>query len=301
VTPADEDGGSTALAFPGQGIDRAAVIAALDAAADHPLAAVLGDVLGAVGARHWAEADFEDTRVTQPAVYVASLLSARAVLAPEQVRFVLGHSLGEISAAAFARVIGDEDGLRLVETRAALCHRVHAARPGAMAAVMGLELTEVEWLRRRTVAATGQVLDVAALNGRRQVVVSGDLEAVERMTSAVAAAEGLVARLPIGGCYHSPLLAGAADELAGALAALPLGDAAVPVLSTTDLVPRRAAADIAASLVRALVLPVRWQESLGWLRDAGVAWVWDSGPGETLQKLARRGGEVRFRAVVEAR
>lgn len=289
-----------AVAFPGQGIPVDDVVATLEAHGDEPLIAELRGQLAVADSEGWAQVDFTDARVAQPCIYCAGLVRAQRYLEPGEAAVVLGHSLGEITAAAFAGAIEPSQGLELVRKRATICHQAHTVRPGAMAAVMGLSTTEVEWLRRRATADTGLVLEVAAINGRAQVVVSGDVTAVERLTPLVAEAEGLVARLGIGGSYHSPLLACVIEEFREAVESAIRGDTVVDLLSTTDLRRRRGGAELAEALVRALLLPVRWHDALLALREQGIEEAWDVGPGETLGKLARRSKVVLFRAVGDA-
>jgi len=254
----------------------------LDEHAEDPLVARLRDVTGQPA---WRPRDLADTRVAQPCVVVAGLLTAR--LAPtDRLTALVGHSLGEITALVHAGALDADDALDLVQRRAALGHEVHDDRPGAMVAVLKLDAGEVEWLRRRAVGETGGLLDLAVVNGPRQLVLSGDEPAVRRAADLAAEAGGVGRVLGIGGAYHSPLLLHAVASFEAAVAALARRDPAVPVVSSTLGRALTAADELPAALARALVLPVRWEAALRCLAGLGVRHVLDAGPGRTLTNLA---------------
>lgn len=288
-----------AVAFPGQGVDPVAACAALDAHAGHPLVAHLAAVTGRTA---WAPADLADTRVAQPVIVAAGLLAAADAGLADRAALAVGHSLGEITALAFAGSLAPEDAVALVAARAEAGHAAQEARPGRMVASLKLDLAAVEWARRRAVADAGGVLDVAVVNGPAQVVLSGDRATADRAADLVAEAGGVPRRLGIGGAFHSSLLAGAVAPFAARVAALDLAPPRIPVqLSTAPTLvegPEGLAA-LPELLSRALVLPVDWVRTLHLLRDRGVAEAVDVGPGRTLANLADHTPVLPFTALAD--
>jgi [acyl-carrier-protein] S-malonyltransferase len=274
------------LAFPGQGVDRHAV---LDAIADHRDDDRLAPLVHRIGGGRLTPEAFDDPVTAQMAVYLASVLVAGAI-GTGGVAAVVGHSLGEIAALTHAGALDVEAGTRLVEGRAALCQDADRGIGGGMVAVMRLEPTALEWLRRRALAAAGGVLEVAGLNGRRQVVLSGTADALDHLLTHVAELGGIGQRLPIAGAFHSPLMSSAADGLGPLLEAADLRAPQVPWLSTIDVTWHDEPASIRTALVQALLLPVRWTDAMEHLTVAGASAIVDVGPGETLHKLGRRAG-----------
>ncbi len=273
-----------AIGFPGQGGDWRAGVATLEAVPAHPLVRALADRLGT---GTWQELDPLDTRNAQPVTYVAGLVGDAAPHPPPLVAVAIGHSLGEITAAAWAGAIDPIDGLDLMVARGRIGHELHRERPGAMVAVMRWDGARVEWLRRRVLAEVPGVLEVAVVNSDTQRVLSGDALLVERALE-LANAEGAVARrLPIGGAYHSPLLVPGVDRFERQVHEAVQRDPRVPVVSSTSPRPHVEAADLAESLVRSLVLPVDWPAAVAAAAGAGAERLLDAGPGDTLTRLAR--------------
>lgn len=274
--------GALAIAFPGQGGDWGAAVAALSAAADHPLVAALGERLGT---HRFEELDGLDTRNAQPVIYVAGLVGAGA--AAQGVTVAVGHSLGEITAAAWAGAIEHEAGLDVMLERGHLGHRANASRPGAMAAVNRWDEARVEELRAAVAEERGGVLEVAVVNSPTQIVLSGDAELVRAATER-ANAQGAVARaLPIGGAYHSSLLADAVDGFRTLLASAVVRPPRVPVVSSTLQRPLATVEELVDGLARSLVLPVHWPRTTEAVVAAGAALAVEAGPGDTLRRLAR--------------
>lgn len=298
-------GAGGAVAFPGQGVDPVAACAVLATHRDHPLVTHLTEVTD--GRTTWSPADLADTRVAQPAVVAAGLLQAEAAgLDPAGAALAVGHSLGEITALAFAGVLRPTDALDLVAARAALGHAAHQARPGRMVASLKLDGATVEWVRRRAVAEVGGVLDVAVVNGPAQVVLSGDRATADRAGDLIAEAGGVPRRLGIGGAFHSSLLVGAVDAFRARVAAL---DRSAPivsiVLSTAPVVvgpgPDDGGTDAVPDLLaRALVMPVDWPAALRRVGDRGVASAIDVGPGRTLANVAEHTQILSFSALADA-
>lgn len=275
---------AAAVGFPGQGGDWRAGVATLDAHPDHPLVRALADRLGTAT---WSDLDPLDTRNAQPVTYVAGLVGDVATHPPAPVAVAIGHSLGEITAAAWAEAIDPIDGLDLMVARGRIGHELHQVRPGAMAAVMRWDGARVEWLRRRVLAEVPGVLEVAVVNSDTQRVLSGDALLVQRALE-VANAEGAVARLlPIGGAYHSPLLVPGVERFERQVRQAVRRAPRVPVVSSTSPRPHLDADDLAESLVRSLVLPVDWPAAVAAASAAGAGHLLDAGPGDTLTRLAR--------------
>lgn len=275
--------GSSAIAFPGQGGEWRAACSILAGAADHHLVRALAERLGT---DRLDDLDGLDTRIAQPVVYVAGLVGPASGIDHHAASLAMGHSLGEITAAAWAGAMDHEDGLDLVVARGELGHAAQSSRPGAMAAINRWPLGEVEWLRRQVQALGHGTLDIAVRNSATQVVVSGDVEAVH---AAVERANhgGAVARLlPIGGAYHSSLMVGAVEAFRERAAAI-TGTPQVPVLSSTTQRSMATAEDLVEGLTRSLVLPVDWPATVAAAAEAGVARALEAGPGDTLARLAR--------------
>jgi [acyl-carrier-protein] S-malonyltransferase len=280
-----------AVAFPGQGVVVAELRKALHRCRDHDLVKQL--------AGHFSVADFDaidfgTTDVSQPCTFVTGYIAAIEAFDPDEVPLVLGHSLGEITALTFAGAIDPDEALNLVLRRGVICRAVQCARPGQMIAVMGLDLSTVEWVRRRAIGATGRILEVASFNGATQTVLSGDVETTQAAIRLVAEAEGLAQILPIGGAFHSPLMLEAVDRFAAAVAAVNFVDPRTPLLSAVDGRMHHDVARLPDLIVRSLLLPVRWTDAARAARELGIEAVWDAGPGTTLQKLGRRDRTLNF-------
>jgi [acyl-carrier-protein] S-malonyltransferase len=281
------------LAFPGQGVDPTDLARVLG---DHDGDPLVQRLAGLLGTDAWATLDLLDTRVAQPAVFVASLVQAAAT--PIEVAAVFGHSLGELSACAYAGAFSPSDGLDLVVRRAELGHAAHERRPGRMVVVMRLDAPAVEWVRRSVVARGAGVLELAVVNGPGQFVLSGDLEATAIALDLIAEAGGVGRPLAIGGGYHSPLLAEAVAPLTEAIEAIVgPGDLTVPFVSCTSQTIVRSAAELPVVLARSLVLPVRWVETVQAVRALGVTAAVDAGPSQTLANLAKFSPVIPFRAL----
>jgi len=294
--PAPVDGGgpsiNEAVAFPGQGVDPIDLARVLTEHAGDPVVERLATVLGTTA---WQSLELHDTRVAQPAVFAASL--AQALAAPLEPGAVFGHSLGELSACAFAGVFSPIDGLDLVVRRAELGHAQHARRPGRMVVVMRLDEPAVEWVRRTVVARSVGVLELAVVNGPGQFVLSGDHEATELALDLIAEAGGVGRPLTIGGAYHSPLMAGAVDPFAAAIEAVSRRDPAVPFISCTTQGVVRSASELPQLLARSLVLPVRWVETMAAVVALGARTAVDAGPSQTLANLAKFSPVLSFRSL----
>jgi len=289
----------SALLCPGQGSQRVGM--GKDLAEAFPAArAVLEEVDEALGfalsAVMWQGPEELLTRTdhAQPAL-LAHSAAVWAVVGPAlagRVAGGAGHSLGEYSAYVAAGALGTADAARLVRRRGELMHEAGTARPGTMAAVMGLDADQVAAACREASAAEG-VAVAANLNAPDQIVISGDPAAVARAGEILRAAGAKrVIPLKVSGAFHSPLMAPAASRLAEALAAAPLAAPAFPVVANASAEPVRDAATARRRLGEQLTSPVRWVESvrrLGELAGAAEAPEFvEIGPGNVLAGLTRR-------------
>lgn len=311
------------VAFPGQGIDPVDLVRVLAEHRDDPLVAQLIEVTGRPGLLGPDALDhlpLADTTVAQPCIYTASVVASRAVTARGHVEAVeaeeaeeaeeagsteeagpvvavCGHSFGEIAALAYAGAITAMAGLDLVRRRAELCARVDAERPGRMMVLMRLDAAGVEWVRRSAVASSGGLLDTAVVNGPGQWVLSGDTAAVDAAVTLAEQAGGVGRPLPIGGAFHSPLLAPAVAEYADAVRSTLTGTPFVPLVSCTTQAAATEPDDLVRDLSRALVLPVDWPATLEASATAGATRGVDVGPGRTLFNLARFAPVLPFAAL----
>jgi [acyl-carrier-protein] S-malonyltransferase len=232
--------------------------------------------------------ELRQTYIAQPAIFSVSVAALRALeKAGIRPAFTAGHSLGELSALVAAGALSFEAGLTLVARRAEAMQRAADARPGSMSSVLGLSVEAVEMA---VAAARGNdVLAIANDNAPGNVVVSGDWAALERLP---AAAKELGAKrvvpLSVGGAFHSPLMAPAADIFRSFLSAAPLRDPAIPVIANATSEPVTSAEELRELLARQLTGPVRWTESVRRLADLGVDTFIEVGPGTVLSGLIKR-------------
>jgi [acyl-carrier-protein] S-malonyltransferase len=287
--PNSSDGMAIAWVFPGQGsqtVGMADGVLELPGARERfeRASALLGRDLLAIcsGSGQGALSDLNDTRNTQPALFVVESLLVDALLAQgRQPDLVAGHSLGELVALYAAGVFDADTGLALMRRRSEL---MAAAGGGAMTAVMGFDRAELETL----VAATDGVV-IANDNSSAQVVLSGTPEAVARVSGALDCK--LAVPLAVSGAFHSPFMAQAAAAFAADLEAIPFADARVPVLSNTDPSPATSGALLKERLQRQMTTGVRWRETMDALAAAGIDTVVEIGPGKVLSGLIRRSCE----------
>lgn len=226
--------------------------------------------------------ELKQTAVTQPAVFLHSVILARALGAEFTPDMVAGHSLGEFSALVSAGALGFEDGLRLVAIRAGAMQKACEATPSTMAAVLSLEDSRVEEI----CAATPGIVVAANYNCPGQLVISGTIEAVDAACEALKAAGAKRAlRLPVGGAFHSPLMEPARVELAAGIAAAPFRTPVCPVYQNVDAKPCSDPAAIRENLIAQLTSPVRWTQSVRNMIADGATEFVELGPGNVLAGL----------------
>jgi [acyl-carrier-protein] S-malonyltransferase len=233
------------------------------------------------------EAELRKTQNAQPAILIHSIACHRLLAeAGIEAHVTAGHSLGEYSAHVAAGSLDFADAVRIVRRRGELMYEAGLRRPGTMAAVLGLAGdTLAEVLRA---AGSAGVVVAANLNSPTQVVISGEIAAVERACE-LARERGAkrAIRLEVSGAFHSPLMESAASGLGEVLAATPFADARIPVIAnvTGDFV--RAEGDIRKTLEAQLLAPVRWEESMHRFAAEGFRAAVELGPGSVLKGLMR--------------
>ena len=228
--------------------------------------------------------DLKQTRVTQPAIFLHSVLLARC-LPDFRPDMVAGHSLGEFSALVAAGAMDFEEGLKLVAIRAEAMQKACEKAPGTMAAVLALETSKVEEI----CSSCEGVVVAANYNCEGQIVISGSVEAVtaasEKMKEAGAKRALL---LPVGGAFHSPLMQPAAEELAAGIESVQFKKPVCPVYQNVTALPTTDPAEIKKNLLAQLTAPVKWTQTVvNMVADGATAFV-ESGPGKVLQGLVSK-------------
>lgn len=231
------------------------------------------------------EDDLKQTKVTQPAVFLHSVVLAKTLGGEFNPDMVAGHSLGELSALTAAGALTFEDGLRLVSARAHAMQKACEAKPSTMAAIIALPDEKVE----EVCAATPGVVVAANYNCPGQVVISGEIESVNAACEALKAA-GAKRALPlkVGGAFHSPLMEPARAELAEAIGSTEFHAPVCPVYQNVDARPHTDPAEIKANLVAQLTAPVRWTQSVQAMVADGATSFTELGPGKVLQGLVAK-------------
>ena len=228
------------------------------------------------------EEDLKQTKVTQPAIYIHSVISALCMGDNFKPGMTAGHSLGEFSALAACGCLSFEDGLRLVYTRAIAMQKCCESTPGSMAAVLMLPDSTIEEICRQT----DGVVVAANYNCPGQVVISGEIEAVEKAYWKMKEAGARrVLQLPVSGAFHSPLMEPARKELAEAIENTLFQKPVCPVYQNFDAAPHTDPDEIKANLLAQLTGPVRWAESVRNMYADGADEFVECGPGKVLTGL----------------
>ena len=227
----------------------------------------------------------KQTNVTQPAIFLHSVILAKVLGDSFQPEMVAGHSLGEISALVAAGVLSFDDGLQLVSKRASAMQKACEIMPSTMAAVLGLEDQIVE----QTCEAVDGVVVAANYNCPGQLVISGEVSAIQKaceLLTEKGARRALV--LPVGGAFHSPMMEPAREELAAAIKETQFNEPSCPVYQNVPASAVTSATEIKENLILQLTAPVKWTQSIqAMVADGGTEFI-EVGPGKVLQGLMRK-------------
>lgn len=229
--------------------------------------------------------DLKQTRVTQPAVFLhsVSVFLCRPEAKPDM---VAGHSLGEFSALVANQTLRFEDALQLVAIRANAMQKACELQPSTMAAVLGMEDAKVEEICAAVERETGEVVVPANYNCPGQLVISGSVKGVETACERLKAAGAKRALLlPVGGAFHSPLMAPAREELQTAISNTTFQTPACPVYQNVTAAAVSDPAAIRQNLINQLTSPVRWTQSVQSMIAGGATHFTECGPGKVLQGL----------------
>ena len=232
-----------------------------------------------------SDADLKETSVTQPAIFLHSVILAELLGEQFQPEVVAGHSLGEFSALVAAGAMRFEDGLRLVSERAQAMQAACDSTPSTMAAVLGLDDEVVE----RICLDTEGIVVAANYNCPGQLVISGEITAVEKACAALTEAGARRAlMLPVGGAFHSPLMEPARERLAQAIANTEIQTPRCPIVQNVNAHPESDPERIKANLIAQLTAPVRWTQSMHTMIEMGATEAIEVGPGKVLQGLFKK-------------
>ena len=241
--------------------------------------------------------ELKQTKVTQPAVFLHSVVAQR-LMTIEKPDMVAGHSLGEFSALVACGALRFEDALLLVSARAQAMQEACEANPGTMAAIIGLPDEKVVEICQEISSneapslegrAGGGVVVAANFNCPGQVVISGEIDAVETACVALKEAGARRAlRLPVGGAFHSPLMAPAAEALAEAIRKTEFRKPFCPIYQNVTAKPSMNPDEIRENLLKQLTNPVRWTQSVQNMIADGANEFYEFGPGDVLKGLIRK-------------
>ena len=230
----------------------------------------------------------KETKVTQPAVFLHSVIQALCLGEEFYPDMVAGHSLGEFSALVASGALSFEDGLKLVASRANAMQKACEVNPGTMAAIIGLPDEKVEEICA-SVSSEDNIVVAANYNCPGQLVISGNVDAVNSACERLKEA-GAKRALPlkVGGAFHSPLMQPAKDELQAAIEATTFNTPKCPVYQNVDAKAHTDASEIKNNLIAQLTSPVRWTSSVQAMVSAGADDFTECGPGKALQGMIGR-------------
>ena len=230
--------------------------------------------------------DLRQTKVTQPAVFLHSVISALCMGDDFKPAMTAGHSLGEFSALVAAGALSFEDGLRLVYARAMAMQKACEAAPSTMAAIIGISDEQVEQICQEVSKEGNGVVVPANYNCPGQLVISGNVEAIKEACARIKAA-GAKRALPlnVGGAFHSPLMQPAKDELQKAIEQTNIAKPQCPVYQNVDGLPHTDPEEIKANLIAQLTSSVRWTQSVQNMIADGADDFTECGPGKALQGM----------------
>lgn len=230
------------------------------------------------------EEDLKQTNVTQPAIFLHSVLLAKTLenFTPEM---VAGHSLGEFSALVANGALSFEDGLRLVSKRAQAMQKACQAEPSTMAAIVGIDDEIVE----EVCASIDEVVVPANYNCPGQLVISGSIAGIDKACAELTARGAKRAlKLVVGGAFHSPLMEPAREELAAAIEATPFSQPVCPIYQNVNALPTSDPAVIKQNLIAQLTAPVKWTQTAKNMIADGATLFTEIGPGKVLQGLIKK-------------
>jgi [acyl-carrier-protein] S-malonyltransferase len=235
---------------------------------------------------HGSEADLKQTKVTQPAIFIHSVIHAKTMGENFRPDMVAGHSLGEFSALVAAGALSFEDGLRLVSKRALAMQAACESVPSTMAAILSLDDSKVEEI---CASITDEVVVPANYNCPGQLVISGSIKGIEiacEMLKAAGAKRALV--LPVGGAFHSPLMEPAKQELEKAINETTFNKPVCPIYQNVNAMPVTEPSQIKKNLIDQLTAPVRWTQTMENMIADGASSFVEVGPGKVLQGLVKK-------------
>ena len=279
-----------AYIFPGQGAQFTGM--GLDLYEKSPLAQelfekankILGFAITDIMFEGTAEA-LKQTKVTQPAIFLHSVILAKTLGEAFKPEMVAGHSLGELSALVANGVLSFEDGLQLVSKRALAMQKACEMQASTMAAVLGLDDAVVE----ETCTEVDGIVVAANYNCPGQLVISGEIAAINKACELLTAKGARRAlKLPVGGAFHSPLMEPAREELAKAIKETEFNNPTCPIYQNVVAKAVTNPAEIKENLIAQLTAPVRWTQSIQqMIADGGTEFI-EVGPGKVLQGLMRK-------------
>jgi len=229
--------------------------------------------------------ELKETRVTQPAIFLHSVILAKALGNDFRPEMVAGHSLGEFSALVSAGALNFEDGLRLVAARANAMQKACELQPSTMAAILGLDDFTVEDICHRV----SDVVVAANYNCPGQLVISGSVAGVDKACELMLAAGAKRAlKLNVGGAFHSPLMESARVELQAAIVRTEIKAPVCPIYQNIDAKPYTGPEQIKHNLIAQLTGPVRWTQTVEHMLKDGATSFTEVGPGNVLQGLVKK-------------
>ena len=229
--------------------------------------------------------DLRQTKVTQPAIFLHSVIMAKTLGDKFTPEMTAGHSLGEFSALVSAGAMSFEDGLKLVSQRAQAMQKACEAEPSTMAAIVGLADDIVEDVCNNI----DDIVVAANYNCPGQLVISGSFAGIDKACEILTEKGAKRAiKLPVGGAFHSPLMNPAKEELAAAIESTEIKSPVCPVYQNVDAQPHTNPAEIKANLVAQLTAPVRWTQTVQNMIKDGVSSYTELGPGKVLQGLVKK-------------
>ncbi|MEL6253663.1 MAG: ACP S-malonyltransferase [Bacteroidota bacterium] len=232
------------------------------------------------------DADLKRTSVTQPSIYIHSVVAAMVNDLAKDAAMTAGHSLGEFSALTVAGALSFEDGLKLVSIRANAMQKACDIQESTMAAILGMEDADVEAI---CAAVEGEIVVPANYNTIGQLVISGSKAGIAK---AIEMAQEQGARraieLPVNGAFHSPLMEPAGVELAEGIEQTQFSDTQIPVYQNVDAKAHTSAEEIKANLLQQLTSSVRWTQTMQNMIAAGATEFIEVGPGKALSGMAKK-------------